>query len=133
VHHIWGIYEQVPGALLLIDPKKCLRKFEMGVALVNLEMSAKRLALLPPGIDRSLIAVWKEGDLTDARASMIDALDVLGILAGALSLSRPAIRIGDQERQQLLSRPAIAQALHKMSQQKTPPAPRKRRGKNPAS
>jgi len=132
VHHIWGISDEVPNALALIDPK-CLRKFEVGVAVVNLQMSASRKVLLPPDIDRSLVAIWKEAAIREARDSAIDALSVLGILSTGLSSSQPAIEIGDSARQQLLSRPAVAQALQRMSPQKTPPILRKPRGKTPSS
>lgn len=128
VHHIWGRSKEVPDALLLIDPR-CLRSYEVGIAVTNAEMNATRRVKLPPDIDRSLIAVWREKDLKQARDAMIEALDVLARLSIALSVARPAIQIAGRERQQLLNRPAIAQALQQMSPKKTPPAPHKPRGK----
>jgi hypothetical protein len=118
-HHIWGASPTVPNALLLIDPK-CLRQLEVWRANGGYS----------PIVDRSLIAVWKEPALNEAREAMRDGLVILGILSEGLAekpLARP--QIGASARQRLLSRPPIAQALHKMSQKNTPPVPRKPRGK----
>ena len=113
-HHIWGTTTEIPNALLLIDPK-CLREFEV-------QKSDGRSLI----IERSWVYVWKERDLREARAAIRDGLLILGVLSEGLAekpLARP--EIGASARQQLLSRPPIAQALHKMSQKNTPPVPQK--------
>ncbi|HEV2562337.1 MAG TPA: hypothetical protein VGT78_09375 [Rhizomicrobium sp.] len=113
-HHIWGVSDAVPNALILIDPK-CLRQYEV-----------QRASSLGPEVDRSLVTVWKERDLNEARAAIYDGLLILGILADGLAgkpLERP--QINASARQQLLSRPPILQALRKTSQKNTPPIPPK--------
>ena len=127
-HHIWGRSIHVPNALLLIDPR-CLRTFEVGVAMTNAEMARTRMAKVPPDFDRSLIAVWREPDLAQAREAMIEALKCLGLLAGGLSFARPRIRIPELERKKLLSYPAIARALQRLSPKRTPQVLKKSRAK----
>ncbi len=119
-HHIWGTTTEIPDALLLIDPK-CLREFEV-------QKSDGRSLI----IERSLVYVWKERDLKEARAAIHDGLLILGILSEGLAekpLARP--QIGASARQQLLSRPPIAQALQRMSQKSTLPTPPQPPGKRP--
>jgi hypothetical protein len=131
-HHIWGTSDAVPNALLLIDPAG-LRKFEVGVATTNLEMSAGRRAKIFPEFDRASVQVWKKRDLEQMRKSTIDALSILGTLSGALNLSYPVPEIDAQTRQQLLKEPQVAQALQRLNKRKTPQAPPQPRGtKRPA-
>jgi hypothetical protein len=112
VHHIWGTSDQVPDALLLIDPA-CLLDFEVRKSS---DGEARE-------IDNSLIAVWKQRDLESAREAIRDGLSVVGGLARGLLENKPAIAIGDLARQHLLSWPAIAQAVEHHNQKKHPQAP----------
>jgi hypothetical protein len=122
VHHIWGVSDKIPNALLLIDPKS-LRQFEIS------QVSGG------PGFDDALVSVWKKRDLTEARETMREGLLSLGVLSEGLAekpLEHP--KISASARQRLLNQTPIAQALHKMSRKNSPQVPpkqpeKKRRGK----
>jgi len=115
-HHVWGATDEIPDALLLIDPQ-CLRQLELEQAFG---------LRTPPDENRSLIIVWKERDLIAARDSNQESCVILGILGDALaaqSIKRPYI--DEVSRQKLISYPAIAQALAKLTKQQKAETPNK--------
>lgn len=126
-HQIWGISDEVPDALMLINPA-ALREFEVGVATTNFEMSRGRKAKMFPDLDRASVMVWKKRDLEEARSSTIDALSILATLTGALNQSYPVPGISAQARRQILRWPQVAQALQHSNKKKTPPTPPQPRG-----
>ena len=120
-HHLWGISEQIPDALLLADPKAWVRhNTSIEVRLKALRDRARYAQILSEEVtefDRRRVKVYGKkvlaADLADAEAASQHVL----FLTVALSSGYDG---DDPIRQMLLSEPAVRRALQELSPEKTP-------------
>lgn len=121
-HHIWGVADDMPDALLLLDPK------DMTIVMAQLVKQAainKKAGREPKPVDiddildRSKVMVWRERDFqlecdTAHRSSLITE-----VISQFIFLTKNGQSV-DSIRRSLLSDPLIQQRLEKQSPQKTP-------------
>ena len=110
-HHLWGYSEDVPDAVLLIDPK-CMVGFDIGVRMANMEMQQSRKIIFPTAYDLSLIRVYRKRAIDDAFQIVAKASETLVILGLDLQLSDGG-GISEDTRARLLREPVIGQQYAK--------------------
>lgn len=110
-HHVWGVCEQVPGALLLLHPNVILQKNVSHRQRVK-ELPDGRGVIAPKGLDYSKVFVFKAADF---QKSVEDASQAEELSKGLYSL---VAKGGDDELRWLLQSTEVrraAKSLMKLS------------------
>jgi hypothetical protein len=127
-HHLWGLADDIPGSMLLIDP----------MAHINLHVSYLEEAAGVPvsehRLDRSQILVYSQADLeevaTEARWALMAIINLHSYLGG------PPVTVGttdEQMRTAILSSPIVARVLPRPSPKKQRLPQTKRSPQKPSS
>lgn len=137
-HHLWGTSDDVPNALLLVDPAVFIKHltirdiYAKNAMAMFLRYSSMGKEVPTGELDHSKVQVYRKRALQQAAKDAIKA----GARAFYLSVAIDHDRFGqhsDAMRRQLLSEPAIQQAFEALSREnmKSPPPPP--RPKKPSS
>gem|GEM_PF-5294812 len=118
-HHIWGISDQLPNALLLIDPRHLTRHIG---EIKGWELRFKLQLTALPDLDRSRIFIWSETDL-DEQVAVSKASFERAILLSTLVTQRFAGQESDSRRQQLLSDPLVQLRIERATKRSAPLTP----------
>lgn len=128
-HHIWAISEQLPDAMILVDPAtltepdvKLRAMAEKGLLKPTITPvgNLNRIDFPPmPVLDRSKMMVYREKDFKDAATNAETCSVVFQALMRATNRTAP----DEQERQLLLGEPRIARALARLSPESAPSTP----------
>lgn len=114
-HHLWGYSNELPNALLLVDPKHV----QIMSAGFDAE-SRRRLLMMPPKSDigdiletlKTHIFVYRKKDLQEAARDAKAAYAYIHNLLFVLNHNHPA---SEHMRTELLSQPPIQQALQRLT------------------
>lgn len=126
-HYLWGVSDDVPDALLLVDPTVFVRHLTTrSLYSKNMLAMISRFGNARPSgeLDHSKVQVYRERDLEQAAHDAAEA----GSRAFLLNIAIDHDRFGstaDQMRQRLLNVPAVRQAFETLSlenKKSTPPA-----------
>jgi hypothetical protein len=123
-HHIWGVADDMPDALLLLDPK------DMAILMAQLVKQAaiNKMAGKEPApvdiddiLDRSKVMVWREKDFQLECDIAHRASTITDVISKFIFMTKNG-QSADSIRQSLLSDPLIQERLRKQSPQKSPEA-----------
>lgn len=130
-HHLWGVSDDVPNALLLVDPKVFVRHLTMrslyskGTLAMYSRYAMKGKDMPSGDLDHSRVQVYFKPAL---QRSSIDAIEA-GTRAFLLNIAVDRLRFGsgaDATRDELLNVPAIRREFERLSsgsKKATPPQP----------
>lgn len=119
-HHIWGVADDMPDALLLLDPKDMAIVIAQVVKQAAKEKKAGRTPApvdLENILDRSKVMVWREKDFKSECDTAYRAGTVIELISKFIYEIKNE-KSADSIRQSLLSDPLIEQRLQKQSPQK---------------
>ena len=123
VHHIWGHADEIPNAILLIDPKHLMRlgseralyhKSYSGLAGILAMEDTDKAAY--PELDQSKIMVYRDGDIGRCVDEAIAASTYFTRFFTSL-YDTPG---GEKERLELSADPAVQRALQRLFQKSSP-------------
>jgi hypothetical protein len=104
-HHVWGYSQDIPKALLLMDPSVVVDTNVSYRQQVSNRQGAGSI-ILPKDFDRTQIFVYREADFTRAHKDAAGASWLFTLLYYAVGA-----RGNEKGRRQLLSEPAFQQAV----------------------
>jgi len=116
VHHLWGISDQLPDALLMEDPKYFHMNMAKRLKRVD-ERIKKGVHPVLAGeflVERTGMYVWRERDIKDEINNALRAQKIMAHLASMVG-AQQAHRSTDSMRKWLLKDPLIQQRLQKAS------------------
>ncbi|WP_198030340.1 hypothetical protein [Bradyrhizobium sp. Tv2a-2] len=112
-HHVWGYTEELPEALLLIEPEA---QTEVAVRVQKALFSSAGTSIFTPSPDIDRISVYRENDLVQ----IIEELKSVAKCASMLVLYLQRIAAHDQIYRQLCDEPSIEAALKSIRKTRPP-------------
>ncbi len=112
-HHIWGYVPELPGALVLLDPKYA----QLEHAKFETRLRSKEPRTGKPPIDPSRYMVFRKGDI---QADIHAAREAHAVVRDMRTLFIGGSPRAEQRRQRLLDRPRLQQILQSMSNESAP-------------
>lgn len=113
-HWLWGESDEMPNALLLVDPAEHNRVFVSAVE-TNLKMKLTGRFLVPDRLDSTKIQVWTKKGLESADKESTEAMGAVSDLGAMIHWLGEGI--DNEMRSRLSQRPIVSQALQRLKKQ----------------
>jgi hypothetical protein len=113
-HHVWATSEQVPDALLLMDPSVVVER-NISFRQQSVELPDGRGVIAPQNFDHSRVFVYRQGDFERAAKEAQQAAWIVTLLHGAIGNGWIEVA-----RRQLWNEPRFQQAVRPLIREKGP-------------